>query len=246
MPKRKSSSNAQRTSVKYRRKRGARISRARPMRSLANNYRSQNVYRFCRETLPSTESFTLISQGSGSVPAIGYLAFANLQFSQLCDPGDFVGLFARYKIDKIETTLTPMFDNVPASSSTYNFSYNLELTRVNTKWINDSFTIMGNAQEQLEELAQIQSKTRSLYANNRPIKMTTINPGVSEQGVMAANGSQTEVRVKMPWLSLDSQTSVPLKHNAVIFGARIDGGALDLNWKFRAHHKVWFRCSQVG
>lgn len=247
-PKRAASYAKRRTSVKRRRPYGRtnRISRARPMRALKNNYRSQNVYRFVRETLPTTESFTLISKGIGSYEAMGYLAYANLQFAHLCEPGDFTGLFARYKVDKIQTTLTPMFDNVPADSTTYNFSYNLELTRVNTKWINDAFTIAGNAEDQLNELAQMQGKSKSLYASKSPIRLTTVNPGVADKSVLDSAGNEIQVRGPMPWLSLDDQTSVPLKHNAIIFASRIDGGALDTNWKFRVTHKVWFRCSQVG
>lgn len=234
-------------STSYKRSRRSVVGRARPMRALKTNYRSQNVYRFCRETLPITSSFTIIPQGAGPVPAVGYMAFENLQFTQLINPSEFANLFARYKVDKVVTTLIPMFDNIPSAPATANFSYNLELTKVNTKWLSGSYPISVDAEEQLKNLAQLQGKTRSLYASKRPMYLVTTNPGVADNTVVDATGTEIQTRGPMPWLPLSNAgIGVPIKHNSIIFASRIDGGALDDNWKFRVTHKLYFRVSQVG
>lgn len=220
-----------------------RIGKARPMRKLKLNYRSLNVYRFMRETLPQTATFTLIA--SGNFGAMGYMSFENLQFGQLPGSNDFVQLFARYKVDKIITTLTPLYE----VTTQVNHSSQLEITRVNTKWMTNDFPIAVNSDLQLAELAQLQAKTKSLYAGKRPLTITTINPGVVGNSVVNSAGNEVDARRSCPWLALsgpDQALDIPFKHNAIIFGARIDGGDIDLTYKYRVTHKLFFRCSQVG
>jgi hypothetical protein len=230
--------------VKYRRK-----GKARPMRALATGYGGMNIYRFVRETLPSTATFSLIAAGSG-YNAMGYMSFENLQFNQLPGASDFENLFARYKVDKIVTTLTPMFDTATADAGgTITFSPQLEITKVNTKWMNGDFPIAANAGLQLQELAQLQTKTKSLYATKRPLSLVTLNPGVEGRSVVDSAGNEVDARRTCPWLALSGPhqaIDVPFKHNAVIFAARVDGDNLTTAWKFRVTHKVFFRCSQVG
>ena len=233
---------ARRTPIRRRR-----ISRARPMRSLKTNYRSVNVYRFVRETLPTTTSFSLISAGT-TFPAMGYLKFDNLQFNQLVSAQtEFGALFARYKIDKIETILTPLVQETTQSGGTaLSFSAGLRITRVNTKWLNDPFTIQSTADAQLQELAQIQAKTVSNYASPKSLILTTINPGVAKKGVVDSTGAEIDFRGQCPWLNISGASNVPLRHNSLLFAERTDGQALDAAWKYRMVHKVYFRCSQVG
>jgi len=227
----------------YRRRR---TGKARPMRSLKTNYRSQNVYRFCRETLPEATTFSIIPTAAGTAtPAMGYLTFENLQFGQLAKPAEFEGLFARYKVDKIQTTLIPMFDNMPANPNVAS-SVNLEITRVNSKWISGAFPIQTiSSLKQMEALAQFQAKSKSLYASRRPLVITTMNPGVAEKTVIDSTGTEIQTRGPMPWLPL-AQHTVPLKHNSVLFASRVDGTDMDVSWKYRVTHKIWFRCAQVG
>jgi len=226
-----------------------RISRARPMRSLKTNYRANNVYRFCRETLPQTLSFSLIPAGA-SFPAMGYLSFDNLQFNQLVEAtSDFGNLFARYKVDKIVTYLTPLFQEVNsdnASTARYDYSPNLKITRINTKYLNEDFATSANADDQLRVLAQFQSKSVSQYASKRAMKIETKNPGVRRKGVLDSTGTEIDVRAPCPWLNASLETNVPLSHNSLIFAERVDGGGLNANWKYRVVHKVYFRCSQVS
>lgn len=221
---------------------------ARPMKSIGG-YRNVNSYRFCRETLPTTTSFTIIPAGT-SYPAMGYLNFDNLQLSQLVNVNEFAVLFARYHVDKIITCLTPMFQmavsSTSSSGSTTGLSSNLRTTKVSTKWLNQSFNIGATADAQLEELAQLQAKSKGYYAAKRCIYLTTINPRVSQKGVLNASGTEISVNKPMPWLNIAAQASVPLTHNSLIFAERIDGSDLDANWKFRVCHKIYFRCSQVG
>lgn len=227
-----------------------RVSRARPMRSLKTNYRALNVYRFMRETVPQTATFTLIPQGAGSALDMGYMSFENLQFNQLPGNADFSGLYARYKVDKIVTSLVPMFDSsIADTGGSLTYSPNLEITKVNTKWMNSDFPIAATADAQLQELAQLQAKSKSNYAARRPLTIVTMNPGVDARLVVDSAGNEVDARGRSPWLSLSGPNvaiDVPFKHNAIIFAARVDGGALTTAWKFRVTHKVYFRCSQVG
>ena len=252
MPGRKRTyAGARSNSAKRRRAtiRRRRISRARPMRSLKTNYRATNVYRFCRETLPQTLSFSLIPAGS-SFPAMGYLNFDNLQFNQLPEAtSDFGNLFARYKVDKIVTYLTPLFQEAEsnnASTARYDYSPNLKITRVNTKYLNEDFAVSANADDQLLQLAQFQSKSVTQYASKRSLKLETKRPGVRKKGILDSTGTEIDTRAPMPWLNASIETNVPLSHNSIIFAERIDGGGLNANWKYRVTHKIWFRCSQVS
>lgn len=224
-----------------------RIGKARPMRGLKTNYRALNVYRFVRETMPTTTSFTIISQGVGSYADMGYMSFENLQMNQL--PGqsdDFKNLFARYKVDKIVTTLVPLWEETPNDAArAVNSSPELEITKVNTKYMIGDFPIQSTAESQLNELAQLQCKTVTKYSSKRPLVLTTMNPGTKNATVVDATGTEIDSRGPCPWLSWNT-TNVQFKHNAIVFGRRVDGGAVDANWKYQVRHKIFFRCSQVG
>lgn len=251
MPKRPRSGYAKPAKrTRYTRPRRRRIGSARPMRGLKTNYRAINVYRFMRETVPQTATFTIIPQGGGSAQDMGYMSFENLQFNQLPGNTDFSGLYARYKVDKIVTTLVPMFDTSTADAGgNITYSPNLEITKVNTKWMNSDFPIAATADAQLQELAQLQAKTKSHYASKQPLVLVTQNPGVDQRSVVDSAGNEVDARGRSPWLSLSGPNvaiDVPFKHNAIIFAARVDGAALSAAWKFRLTHKVFFRCSQVG
>lgn len=110
MPKAKRPRSNHRTRRPFKRfKRNARVGRARPMRALKNSYRATNIYRFVRETMPTSQSVTLIPQGAGTYNAIGYLQFENLQMNQLVGwSDDFAGLFARYKVSILAPPLLIM------------------------------------------------------------------------------------------------------------------------------------------
>lgn len=222
-----------------------RISSARPMRSLKTNYKALNVYRFVRETLPTTEKFSLIGQGAGSYPTMGWMSFENLQMNQL--PGindDMKNLFARYKVDKIVTTLTPLWEEVIPLAN-LSSSVELEVTRVNTKYMIGAFPIKTVAQDMLTELAQLQGKSVGKYTSRKSLVLTTLNPGTAAQSVVDAGGTEVASRMGCPWLSWNN-TNVPLKHNSIIFARRMDGTALTDAWKYSVTHKIFFRCSQVG
>lgn len=225
-----------------------RMNQARPRLSL--NYRATNIYRFMRETIPNVVTFQIIPQGTGSYADMGYMSFENLQFNQLPGSSDFANLFARYKVDKIVTTLTPMFQEVVSNNTqALTFTQQLELTKVNTKWMNGDFPIATTAQAQLQELAQLQAKSKSLYASKKPLVLITTSPGVEGRSVVDSGGNEVDARRTCPWLALSGPNAaldVPFKHNALIFAARVDGTPVTSDWKFRVTHKVYFRCSQVG
>lgn len=224
-----------------------RTSSARPMRALKTNYRSQNVYRFVRETMPQTIPFAIIPSGPTGFPAMGVLNFDNLQFNQLVDAYlDFSNLFARYKVDKIVTILTPLYQGVVQTPNNPISNTALRITRVNTKWMTDGFDVAANSDEQLSELAQIQSKSVTNYSTPRSLYMTTINPGVIQKGVLDSTGTEINTRRPCPWLNIEDESNIPLAHNSIVFAERTDGGPLSTDWKYRVVHKVYFRCAQVG
>lgn len=196
-----------------------------------------------RETMPSTATFSIIP--AANYGAMGYMSFENLQFNQLPGNTDFSNLYARYKVDKIVTNLIPLYQ----TTTQVNHSAQLEITKVNTKWMNGDFPIAANADLQLAELAQLQGKSRSLYASKRPLKLVTTNPGVEGRSVVDATGNEVDARRACPWLALGgpyAAMDVPFKHNALIFAARVDGQSLDATYVFRVTHQIYFRCSQVG
>jgi len=234
---------------KFNRKKTRKTSKARPMRSLKNNYSSQNVYRFVRETMPETRSFTIIPAGT-AFPAMGSLHFSALSFLDLVQAtNDFGNLFARYKIDKIETILTPLFQKVNetySAGAVYSLSPALRITRVNTKWFNGPLNFGATSDAVLAELAQVQAKSITNYASKRSLKLITNNPGVAVKGILDNTNTELSVRKPAPWLNITTQSDVPLKHNSAIFAERVDGGTLTTDWKYRVVHKIYFRCSQVG
>lgn len=210
------------------------------------NYRSINTYSFVRETVPDHKTFTIID-GAEGFPAIGYMNFDNLQFNQLVSAvTEFGALFARYRVHKIVTILTPIWTQVVDNPANYSISPALRITRVNTKYLNEPFNIQATSKAQLEELAQIQSKTVRPYSTVYSMKLITTWPKVSQRGVVDSTNTEIDVNKPMPWLNIQSQSDVPLKHNSLIFAERTDGNSLTADWKYRVVHKIYFRCAQVG
>ena len=200
------------------------------------------TYRFMREGMPQTLSFSIIPAGT-SFPAMGYLDFKNLSFANLTQAtAEFGALFARYKVDKIVTILTPLFTEVTAGE----VGNALRITRVNTKWLTGDFEIQSDSDDQLAQLSQLQAKSTTNYASNRNLILTTLNPGVVQDSVVDTNGDTIDTRAKCPWLNITEHSSVPLKHNSLIFAERTTGQDLTADWKYRVVHKVYFRVSQVG
>lgn len=224
---------------------------ARPMRSLPSTYKAVNIHRFVRETMPQTKSFHIVPAGS-AFPAMGKLVFDSLSFNLLANGvTDFGNLFARYKIDKIETILTPLFGEVTETygpNANYSLSPALRITRINTKYFNGPLDFGSTSDAVLSQLAQIQSKSVTPYASRRSLKMTTYNPGVYETAIEDNTNPPQEITVRAPgtWLNISTQNDVPFIHNSAIFAERTDGSDLTDAWKYRVVHKVYFRCSQVG
>lgn len=210
-------------------------------------YKSLNTYSFIRETIPTTKSFSLIDDGIDN-KGMGYLNFDNLTFKQLTNATqEFGALFARYKVDKIETILTPLFSAVEAPQTAFSqYSPALSITRVNTKWLNVDFDVSGTADDVLSRLSQLQTKSVSKYSSSRSMKLVTVRPGCTENAIVDEVGAILDTRSKMPWLNIAAQSDVPLKHNSILFAERVDGETLDDKWKYRIVHKIYFRCAQVG
>ena len=141
-----------------------------------------------------------------------------------------------------------MFQETNATNNNIGYSTGpgLRVTRINTKWLNESFSISVDANDQLKVLAQFQGKTVSNYASRRSLKLETSHPGVASKGVLDSAGTELDTRVPFPWLNAKLEGNVPLKHNSLIFAERTDGLGMDTSWKYRVVHKLFFRCAQVS
>lgn len=235
----------------YRKRRG--INRTvKPMKSLGG-YRNMAMYRFFRETVPTVVNPTIIPSSPAGEPTIGYLDFDNFKMEQLVNfANDFGALFARYKIDKIITYLTPMFSDVVSDAyyshtANINTSSNCKITKVNTKWLNNPFVVASTAMDQRIALAQQQSKTVKMYASKKPLVLITYNPGTYNFVSDDPSTSNTSiVREKGRWLNVSTDSNVVIPHNSMVFIEKIDGTSIDSDFKYYMQHKVYFRCSQVG
>lgn len=248
--------NRRKRGLKLKRRGGHRFyrkkGRARPISKLNMNYRQINSYRFVRESVPEHTSFNLIAAG-GSLPAMGYLSFDNLKMDILPGFSEFQSLFARYKVDMIITTLTPLWGTTNYPMSTLvgdgKSSPELAITRLNTKWLNEPWQPELTAGAQQTELAQIQGKTRTLYSSRKPLKIITRNPrqyGYRNESNDLASAQPISVSRPGIWLDTSSSSDAVLCHNQVILAERIDGGDLNTGWRYEVRHKIIFRCSQVG
>lgn len=253
MPKRKALDNASsrkrrsvRKQLKFRRK-----GRARPMRSLRTSYKGiPNQYRFVRETVP--ETFDLGANGGGITLVASAATGQNiarfdapfLSFNDMVTVSDFNNLYANYKIDKIETHFVPMW-NLNASPS-----LDVMITRVNTKYLVNGFPTKTTSEAYVQELAQLQMKTRSRYTAKRGFVLATWNPKVFMKiKTSNADGTDVETTTTMdePWLSLSTQAGVEFSHNDVFFAQALNGENLTSGtYKYRTYHKIFFRCSYVG
>jgi len=213
------------------------------------SYKTMKQYSFVRETLPLTQDLSIVPAGV-SFPAMGYLEFANLKFNNLVNATpEFGALFARYKVDKIETILTPMFQEVTAQASgafTPGNTASLRITRINTKYFNAPTNLGTTSDDVLKELAQIQSKSVTPYASRRSLKIITHNPYIVKRGVVDSTNTEINTAQPAPWLSIGNQSDVPFKHNSIIYAERTDGQSVTADWKYRVVHKIYFRCVQVG
>lgn len=255
MPKRKAPTNAPsrkrrsvRKQLKFRRK-----GSARPMRSLRTSYKGiPNQYRFVRETVPetldlgqggTTSGITLVAS-SGTGQNIARFDAPFLSFNDMVNTSDFDNLYANFKIDKIETHFIPMW-HLEASPN-----LDVMITRVNTKYLVNGFPVRTSSEAYVQELAQLQMKSRSRYTAKRGLVLTTWNPRVFMK-IKTSNADGTDVEttttMDQPWLSLTTQAGVEFSHNDVFFAQALNGENLTPGtYKYRIYHKIFFRCSYVG
>lgn len=230
--------------------------KARPMRALKTTYRSANIYRFVRETVPTTVSPTLID---GTPNNMGYFQFNDIQISDLVNFSTDFSLFANYKIDKIVTVMIPLWQDavatqgqnvtVPSWRDFLSYSPQLFVTRVNNKTLNNNFSISGTSDAQREQLAQLQSKSTSVYTTKKWLTLTTLNPKPYELLVEDPTNQGSVAVVKSnstKWLSILNNDDAQFQHNSLLFVDRLDGRNITDQFKYRMFHKVYFRCSYVG
>lgn len=236
------------------RRRYVRNARARPMRALRTNYRAINKYRFVRETADITLAPTLIPAPAGQVGNMAYFNFNNITITDLVNWTEYQNLFASYIIDKIETYLVPMFtstENIGVIGNNPAESYQLMVTRINTKYLNEPFQISADAEEQRDVLAQIQSKSRSLYATKKWLKLVSYNPKPREiLSTQAGNNPANDYSQlsRKRWMSTTGDAANQVfQHNQIVFFDRLDGNAIQASQlNYRVWTRITFRVSQVA
>ena len=225
-------------------------------RKLKLNYRSINSYKFVRETEPQIIVPTILT-GTGTNPNIGYFQFDDLKIDDLPNWSEFENLFARFKVSCIVTTLIPMAQGTLALSDmtalAQSLSANAKVTRVNTKWLNKEFEVASTAEDQLKELAQIQSKSVSLYQRKYPLKLVTKRPGFASITLVdpevdpAITSNQVVTRSSAKWLNCEDGANVKFSHNNIVFLERLDGSDMASNFgRYYMTHKIYFSVAQVG
>ena len=229
-----------------------------PRRKLKLSYRAINAYKFVRETEPQIITPTVIT-GTGTQANIGYFQFKDLKIDDLPNWAEFENLFARFKVTCIVTTLIPMAQGTlglsDMSALALATSANSKVTRVNTKWLNKEFEVASTAEDQLHELAQIQSKSVSLYMRKYPLKIVTKLPGLSTITLAdpevdpALSSNQIVTRSPGKWLNCEDASQVKFSHNNILFMEKLDGSDINSGANYGRYymtHKIYFSVAQVG
>lgn len=259
--KTKGAPRRERNPYKGKTKAKAKAAKARPRLSIG--YKGvPNQYRFIRETRPTTidlgnaatPGVTHIA-GTGSIPNIAVFEFPNFAINQLAGGfTEFSALFANYKIDKIQTILIPQWSsqNVQAINPLTGTWLgtgaipNLMLTRVNTKYLPNGYVVKATAEENRDQLAQIQKKTRSMYGSRKWLRINTVKPRVNYE-IEDGAGGQNIVSQASPWLPSVDAADQEYSMNDILFADRLDGTnfAVGLHL-YRMYHRIHFRTSFVG
>lgn len=196
-----------------------------------------------------TSGVTLIG-GTGAIPNISAFQFQGLEMNQLANfVSEFSPLFANFKVDKITTYLIPQWQETVnpdgAGSGTTQLS-NLMVTRINTKWMIETFGLEATAEAQRDKLAQIQKKTRSLYGIKKWLKFVTYNPEVGKTIPDGSGGTNIALQPS-PWMSILNGSDQKYSSNDTVFCDRLDGKDFTTGvYLYRMYHRVHFRVSYVG
>lgn len=225
--------------------------------------------RFVRETVPmvvdlgvadpdpggplSTGVVILPASAAGE-PTMSYIKIPKVRMADLPNVAEFSQLFNNYKIDKIETVLVPMWQQMtqqPITPSDAVWTHtatipNLMMTRVNTKWLITGLPASATAAAQRKQLAEIQKKSRSLYGNKKWLKLSTSNPHVPIDISDGAAGTNIGI-YQAPWLQFNTAADQQFESNNIYFADRLDGTNMVPGvYKYRMYHRVHFRTSFVG
>ena len=108
--------------------------------------------------------------------------------------------------------------------------------------------VSANSHAQLQELAQIQAKTKTRMLKPRDIKLVTKYPATYNvvQADPDDDTTRSVIRGKSRWLSWQNDRDMEFAHNDTVFVERIDGNSITTDYRFRVTHKVYFKCSYVG
>ena len=247
----------------FRRMKNKRKGKARPSRAISKGYKgAPNQYRFVRETRPTIidvgdrlDPAVTIIAGTGTIPDTSVVEFANFSINQLAGGfSEFSNLFANYKIDKIETILIPQWSQNtqqtinPSNAVWTQTAYisNLMVTRVNTHYLINGYSLPATAEANRDKLAQIVKKSRSLYGTKKWLKVNTSRPSV-EYEIEDGAGAQNLALKRSPWLSTTDAADQEYSMNTIFFCDKLDGTNFTAGlYKYRMFHRIHFRCAFVG
>jgi len=234
---------------------------ARPRRALRSGYKGvPNQYRFIRETLPRTIDvgnptlpYGQLLSGPIGTQNIAMLTFASFQMSNLVDfTQDFSNLFTSYKLDKLEVFMVPMWTSTPQQvydlGTGGNALPNLAVTRVNSKYVLNH-TVPTDALDAREMIAQLQMKTRSMYASKRWLKISTLNPSIVTEVLSGVTPTDTNTAIKRGgWMSISQAADQTFLFNSRCFLDRVDGNSFPGGptvYLYKFWYKAHFRVSRV-
>lgn len=239
--------------AKYRKKKYYRnIGKARPMKALKQSYKGiPNTYRFVREEVSS-----VIDIHDSLVAATGTVSVVNLDNFKMNLITNFVTefapLFANYKLDMLVFYLNPLFTVTTGEAfGTGAISTpELNITRINTKYLNTPIALGTTDAGVRQSLAQIQCKTTSRYASKYPLKLVTKFPRQFQviQPQQGVGGVSSEfVTEPGQWLSIRNSSDVEYGTNHTLVFQKRDQSAIQAGvYKYQLVTKAYFRCSQVG
>lgn len=225
---------------------------ARPMSDLRLTYKGiPNQYRFCREEVSS-----VIDIHDSLVSAAGTISVVNLDNFKMNLLSNFVTefspLFANYKLDMLVFYLNPLFTvSTGEAFATGGVSTpELNITRINTKYLNVPLNLGTTDAAVRAALAQLQMKTTSRYGTKYPLKLITKYPRIFQviQPTQGVGGVSSEfVTEPGKWLDIRNSSDVEFGTNHSLVFQKRDQSAIQAGvYKYQLVTKAYFRCSQVG
>ncbi len=213
---------------------------ARPMRALRTDYRGvPNQYRFVREMASEMVDLHTYLKGTTcgvmTVPGVAINDVTNFQ-------ADFANLFTNYKIDKIEISFRPLYEENVSSGG----GPALTMTKINTKWHINAIAYGATDAQVRDTVSQIQTKTRFNPMSKNGFKVITYKPRMYAAVQTDFSGGTEVSSIPSRWMNISSSGDTEHIMNQDIFFERNDQGTISAGaYKFLRIVRVHFRVSAV-